>query len=371
MSVPWNGEPGRMTRLAGRFAGGFRPDWYRTAIVGLVVSLSLVSVGSTFAAAQEPGQETETLRVTLHLRDADTEGPLMGALIEISGHPRRYVTGVGGQVAFELPAGQYTFTARKGGYATLRGDFTVVYQGNLMVMMHGLGDVDTSVPGRLLVRVAESGSGRLIEGAAVSLSEGQGRLTDGQGWVEFSDLDGPVAEVTVQMFGYETRTEPISLREGRSTVVEVAMSIDAVVLAPIEVTAESRFLEKQGVYWRIDRGWPDKLLTREELIERSEPRLADAFRHLAGVQVDYWGPFALLKTHTGCPIPVFLDGRQLGSEVSALNFAVGLNIDDIPAEDVELAEYYEPGRVPARFVRPSSNNCGAVLLWSRRLAGRG
>ena len=371
MSVRWNGEPGRMTRLAAGYAGGFRPEWYRTVIVGLVVSLSVVSVGSPAAAIQEPGQETETLRVTLHLRDADTEGPLMGALIEISGHPRRYVTGVGGQVAFELPAGQYTFTARKGGYATLRGDFRVVYQGNLMVMMHALGDVDTSVPGRLLVRVAESGSGRLIEGAAVSLSEGQGRLTDGRGWVEFSDLDGSVAEVTVQMFGYETRTEPISLREGRSTVVEVAMAIDAVVLAPIEVTAESRFLEKQGVYWRIDRGWPDKLLTREELIERSEPRLADAFRHLAGVQVDYWGPFALLKTHTGCPIPVFLDGRQLGSEVSALNFAVGLNIDDIPAEDVELAEYYEPGRVPARFVRPSSNNCGAVLLWSRRFAGRG
>ncbi len=322
-------------------------------------------------AAQEPEPETETLRVTLHLRDADTDGPLMGALIEISGQSRRYVTGVGGQATFELPAGRYTFTARKGGYATLRGDFRVVYQGNLMVMMHELADVDTSVPGRLLVRVAESGSGRLIEGAAVSLAQGEGRLTDGQGWVEFRDLDGSVAEVTVQMFGYETRTEPISLREGRTTVVEVAMAIDAVVLAPIEVTAESRFLEKQGVYWRIDRGWPDKLLTREELMERSVPRLADAFRHLAGVWVDYWGPFAFLKTHTGCPIPVFLDGRRLGSDVTALNFVVGLNIDDIPAEDLELAEYYEPGRVPSRFVTPSSNNCGAVLLWSRRLAGRG
>lgn len=339
--------------------------WPRTVIVGFLVSLSPVSVGAPALAAQEPGRETETLRVTLHLRDADTDGPLMGALIEISGHSRRYVTGVGGQVAFELPEGHYTFAARKGGYATLRGDFTIVYQGDLTVVMHRLGAVDTSLPGRLLVRVAESGSGRLIEGATVSLPGGLGGLTDGQGWVEFGDLDGPVAEVTVRMLGYETRTESISLRDGRTTVVEVALSIDAVVLAPLEVTAESRFLEKQGVYWRIDRGWPDKLLTREELIERAEPRLADAFRQLAGVRVDYRGHLAVLTTHGGCPIPVFLDGRPLGLNV------VGLNIDDIEAEDVELAEYYDPGRVPSRYVRPSANNCGAVLMWSRRAAGKG
>ncbi|MDE2874919.1 MAG: carboxypeptidase-like regulatory domain-containing protein [Gemmatimonadota bacterium] len=320
--------------------------------------------------AQEPTRDTESLRVTLHVRDADTNEPLLGALVELAGRSRRYVTGVGGHVSFEIPPGRYTFTAHKGGYATLRGDFRVVYQGNLTVMMHDLGDVDASIPGRLLVRVAEFGSGRLIEGAAVSLSGGQARLTDGQGWVEFGDVGGPVAEVTVRTFGYETRTEPISLHEGRTTVVEVAMAIDAVVLAPLEVEVESGFLERQGVYWRIDRGWPDKLLTREELIEQAVPRLADAFRSVSGVRVDYWGPFALLKTHTGCPIPVFFDGRQLGAE-AGLNYVVGLNIDDIPAEEVELAEFYEPGRVPARFVLPSTDNCGAVLLWSRERAGKG
>lgn len=49
-----------------------------------------------------------------------------------------------------------------------------------MVMMHELADVDTSVPERLPVRVAESGSGRLIEGAAVSIPGGSARLTDGR-----------------------------------------------------------------------------------------------------------------------------------------------------------------------------------------------
>ena len=125
------------------------------------------------------------------------------------------------------------------------------------------------------------------------------------------------------MFGYETRTEPVSLHEGRTTVVEVAMAIDAVVLAPLEVEVESGFLERQGVYWRIDRGWPDKLLTRKELIEKSVPRLADAFRSLAGVRVDYWGPFAFLTTHTGCPIPVILRWAEAGGRCPRVEFRRG------------------------------------------------
>ena len=144
--------------------------------------LSVTAGESATLAAQEPAQDAETLRVTLHVRDADTNEPLMGALVELAGRSRRYVTGVGGQVSFRIPAGHYTFTVHKGGYATLRGDFRVVYQGNLAVAMHELGDMDTSTPGRLLLRVAEFGSGRLIEGAVVSLSGGQGRA-DGRGGV--------------------------------------------------------------------------------------------------------------------------------------------------------------------------------------------
>ena len=356
-----------------RCAGADGGDGCRAVAVTFSACLSLGSLMVAFGlAAQEPDQEPEVVRITAHVRDAATDGVLRGALIELSGQSRRYVTGMQGRVSFDIPVGDYTFTVHKGGYATLQGDFRAVYDGDLTVTMHELGDVDTNIPGRLLVRVAEFGSGRLIEGAAVSLTGGQARMTDGQGWVEFTDLSGPAAEITVRGFGYQERTAPVPLHEGRTTVVEVAMAIDAVVLAPIEVTAESQFLEQQGVYWRIDRGWPRRLLTRKQLMEKAVPRLADAFRELPGVRVDYWGPFAFLMTHAGCPIPVYLDGQPLvGSNIAALNFVVGLNIDDIEAEDVELAEFYEPGRVPGRFVLPSADNCGAVLLWSRERAGKG
>ncbi len=331
----------------------------RTAAVCLAVLLPASAPG---LAAQEPGEDAEAVRVTLQLRDADTKGTLMGVLIELAGQPRRHVTGMDGRVSLEVPPGRYTVTAHKGGYATLRGAFHVLGRGLLTVMMHELGDLDTGVPGRLLLRVAEFGTGRLIEGASVSIPGGSARLTDGEGWVEFTGPGGPVVEVTVEMLGYETRTEPISLHEGRTTVVEVAMAINAVVLAPVEVVASSGFLERQGVYWRIERGWPDRLMTREELVERAEPRLADAFRSLPRIRVDYRGPLAALTTHTGCPIAVYLDGRRLTD-----SDPVGLNIDDVLAEDVEFAEVYDRGRTPARFPGP----CGAVLLWSRERAGKG
>ena len=282
------------------------------AVVALAVCASLGSFASAPGlAAQEPERDTTIFRVTLHLRDAATGTALPGTLIELSGHSEPHVTGDRGEVSVEVPAGRYTLTANKGGYTTLRGVFRVVREGDLRVMMRELGDVDRSIPHRLLVRVSEFGSGRLMQGASVSVRGERVQLSDGQGWVVFWDLSGPVAEVTVEGLGYETRTESVSLQEGRTTVVEVAMAIEALVLAPLEVEAEAGFLEKQGVYWRIDRGWPTKVLTREELMERAKPHLPDAFRHLPTVRVINLGHVTILATHLGCVTPVYL-GRAGG-----------------------------------------------------------
>ena len=253
----------------------------------------------------------------------------------------------------------------------LRGDFRVVRvvrAGELTFLMHALGDVDTSIPERLLVRVAEFGSGRLIEGAAVSLVGGQGGLTDGSGWVEFRDLGGPVAEVTVQMFGYEKRTEPVTLHQGRTTVVEVAMSIDAVVLEPLRVEVRSRYLEAHGVYWRMDHNRTMHVFDSEDLIERGGvPYLTQAFTKLPGLHVT-GGSISGLR---GCKIAVYWDGMPMewGGRVVT---TVPWGLDEIPPEEIDLVEIYTGIRTPLRFSRwpGDMNNCGAVAFWSRRFADR-
>ena len=310
-------------------------------------------------ATREPGPDTTAFRVTLHLRDVEDNAPLLGALIELPDHPEPYVTGMNGTVSLEIPPGRYTLTANKGGYTTLHGAFRVVGEGDLQVLMRELGDVDTSIAGRLVVRVSEFGSGRLIQGASVSVNGEGGRLSDGQGSAEFGGLEGPVVEVSVEGFGYETHTEPVTLNEEGTTVVEVAMAINALVLDPIEVEAGSGFLERMGVNWRVERGWPDSLLTRETLMEEGKPNLADAFRRLPGVMVSFRGPIVILTTYGGCRIPVLLDGISVGTS------AVGLSLNDIPAGYLELAEVYQGGRVPGRF---GPSPCGLILLWSREAA---
>ena len=258
------------------------------------------------------------------------------------------------------------YTAHKGGYAMLRGDFRVVRvarAGELTFLMHELGDVDTSIPGRLLVRVAEFGSGRLIDGAAVSVVGGQGGLTDGSGWVEFGEVSGPVAEVTVQMFGYERRTEPVTLHEGRTTVVEVAMSVDAVVLAPLEVVAKSRYLEKHGVYWRMDHGHAMHVFDSEDLIERGGvPYLTQAFTKIPNLHV-FGG---IIFGRRQCEIALYWDGMPWHLA------AVPWGLDEVPPGEIELVEVYTGLRTPLRFSRGPGdiNDCGAIAVWSRRRADR-
>ena len=339
-----------------------RCDRFRAVLLSLAASLSLGSLAFPPVLA---AQEAETVPVTIRLLDAETNGVLRGALIELSGQARRYVTGMDGRVSFEVPMGRYALTAHKGGYATLRGDFRVTRAGHLTFLMHELSDVDTSISERLLLRVVEFGSGRLIEGAAVSLPGGQARMTDGHGWVEFRDLSGPVAEVTVEMFGYEKRTEPVSLHEGRTTVVEVAMAIDAVVLAPIEVEVQSQFLEKHGVYWRIDHDRVMHLFDTEDLIERGTPHLVDAFRGLPSLHVIGFWPLVSITGPRQCEIAWYWDGMPM-------IFNPYGSLEDIPREAIALVEVYTGMRTPSRFSRGPGdiNTCGAIVFWSRRRADR-
>ena len=364
------GAPGRARPPAGPSRGMHRRHvrptnrgrlaaWPVAALLWSGSALSSPALG-----AQEPAGEVEVFGVTMRIHDAGSGTAVLGALIELPGVSRRYTTGVAGEVTFEIPAGHYTFTVHKGGYATLRGDFGVIGPSELTVTMHELGDVDTSVPGRLLVRVAEFGSGRLIEGAAVSLPGGRGGLTDGDGWVEFTDLDGPAAEITVQMIGYRKRTEPVTLREGRTTVVEVAMSIDAVVLAPIEVEVRSGFLEAHGVYWRMDHNRTMHVFDTEDLIERGgEPYITSAFTKIPNIHV--YGPGIVLGRRR-CELATYWDGIPL--ELAAAPEI----LDGIQPEDIELVEIYTGTRTPTRFSRwPGDiNTCGAIVYWSKRRADR-
>ena len=340
------------------------PRWARWDVRSRRRVPSLAFLMLVFAGALVPvpalwAQEPTMVRVTVQMRDDANQAPLMGALVRVPGQPRPYITRVDGQVDFELPAGQYVITARKGGYSTLTHVLDVSHPEVVTLQLKRLAEVEPGLPATLLVRVREAESGRAIEGAAVSLLGGETRVTDSRGNVQFNTLSGE-ARIKAEMIGYADRTEPVSVHSDGMTFVELAMAVDAVVLPPIEVEVRSRHLLANGVYRRIDSGQVMRLLTRKDLETFPVSFLSDAFSFVPGVQVDrsrvgetkLFGPAR--GDPDGCELKVYVDGMP-----------TEMNIDSLSPEMVELAEVYWGLRTPMQYRGVNASNCGVVLLWTR------
>ncbi len=349
-----------MTPHTMQLAGAPRGAWSRAALLGFAASLAVgASAPHTVLRAQEP----TTVRMTVQMRDAQTQAPLMGALIRVPGQARPYITGVDGQVSFEVPAGTWVITARKGGYFTATEELEVRGPDEITMLLRRLEEVEAGLPATLLVRVREAGTGRSIEGAGVSLVGGETRITDKRGNVQFATLSGE-ARLNVEMIGYANRSEPVSVHSDGTTVVDLAMAVDAVVLEPIKVEVRSRHLLVNGVYRRIDSGQVMRLLTREDLEKFPVSFLSDAFSSVPGVQVDrasvgdtkLMGPAR--GDPNGCELKVYVDGMP-----------TDMNIDSFSPEMVELAEIYWGLRTPIQYRGVNASNCGVVLLWTRRGGG--
>ena len=162
-------------------AGSCRWNRPRAALL-VLVAMSLAAVPSAQAVeAQEISQEGGVVAWTAQVRDATSNEALLGAVIELGGMVRRYVTDVDGRAVMDVPRGRYKVTVRRWGYDKLAGDLEVIRSGELMLEMHRTSNVDLDAPGRLLVRVVNGESGDPIEGALVSLPEGGSRVTDRSG----------------------------------------------------------------------------------------------------------------------------------------------------------------------------------------------
>ena len=181
----------------------------------------------------------------------------------------------------------------------------------------------------------------------------------------FGDLRRAWVEVAVRRIGYATRTEPVLLEAELTTLVTIPMTVEAVYLAPLEVEVRSRFLEAQGVYWRIDHDRTMHVFDADSLIARMKgsPLLGHAFTRLPGLFVWYTGGAPSFLGSRKCEIGVFWDGAPYWTNPYG-------HFDDIPPEAIELVEVYTGVRTPTRFQRwPGDlNNCGAIVFWSKKRA---
>lgn len=335
------------------------PDVVRgLRVAAMLLALALTCAVAPRDAGAQSDREADVVRITARVQDVDTRADLLGAVLELSGVANRHVTGVDGSVSFDAPIGDYTLTVRKGGYATLRGDFRVIRPGDFLLRMSQSDEGDMSAPSRLVVKVVEAYRARPIEGATVTLADGAMAVTNAEGRAEFNGLQSRLARLEVEMIGYATRTEPVTLHPDRTTAVDVEMTIEAVPLRPLRVEVRSRFLEVNGVYRRMDQGRVMHLLTKRAIEERGSARISDAFSHVPGLKIDRESTYrSVLMAPSNCPLAVYVDGIPFGVDIEG-----SVNIDQIPPDWVELAEVYWGNRAPIEY---RGNACGVVLIWTR------
>ncbi len=218
----------------------------------------------------------------------------------------------------------------------------------------------------LVGQVVSSSTGQPVEGAVVHLlSSGYGALTDVEGNFRIPQTWAGPDTIEVRFIGYTPGQQPIDLVPDETTRVTLLLSSTVVRIADltVEIRQTRRARNLQGFAYRMDRGF-GQYFTPKEIIRRN-PRLpSDLLRGMPGVSV---GPVqygrAQVRMGKGgnlqCPPAVFLDGMYQG----------GLDLDDIPKEDLGAVEVYRRDtETPLEFLRPSST-CGAIVIWTPDGAG--
>lgn len=209
-------------------------------------------------------------------------------------------------------------------------------------------------------RVISASTGRPLEGAVVSFrGSGYGAITDSTGNFRIPHTWAGLDTVEVRYIGYSPSETAIEIEPEVTTEVVFLLSPTVVRIAELTVQIERsrRDVKLSGFEERRERGFGVFLTPRD--IRRRNPNLAsDVLRGVPGVEVGRIehgrAPVYMTRGARKCPPAVYLDGV----------YQSGLQVDDIPREDVGAMEVYRgPSETPAEFQR-LSRTCGAVVIWT-------
>ncbi len=227
---------------------------------------------------------------------------------------------------------------------------------------HGQNTNETRRTAALVGQVVSASTGRPVEGAVVHLlRSGYGALTDSTGNFRIPQTWAGPDSLEVRFIGYEPSHQPIDLVPDETTRVTLLLSQTVVRIADltVEIRQTRRARNLAGFVERMERGFGTFFTPRD--VQTRNPRLpSDLFRGEPGVQVgrmEYGrAPVYLGDGASGrrCPPAVYLDGV----------YQAGMQIDDLPKEDMGAVELYKRGtETPMEFMRVGST-CGAIVIWT-------
>lgn len=233
---------------------------------------------------------------------------------------------------------------------------------------------------RLFGRVIDDETTEPIPGAIVELLNSRGSalgqaLTNDHGAFVFIVPQHAGYRFRASRLGYRRTNTPTLWAEEHDTLhVEIRLDHEAVLLAPLEVTAWSRRVRPSPV----TEGFRDRMasglgyyVTREDVLERKPLFASDMLTSIPGVQLRSSGrgtsrQIFLTRTGGNCPAQIFVDGMLLNGSspgMAAPDFTLDEAVAPGSIEGIEV--YHGLASVPAEFLNPDSR-CGAVVVWTRR-----
>jgi len=336
---------------------------------------AVLALGAPGPGGAQERPLVERVTVTGRVVNALTRLPIAGVLVELLEVDMALRTDERG--VFELtnaPVGTYELRLSAPGYQTSQGAFAIVQAGSFTVSLRPLGGGEMIQPGRLVGAVREAGTERPIPAVRVRIPtfflDG---LTGDDGRFSFAEVPPGRHEVEFANLGYAIRRDTIEVASGKTSDVEVALSVDPVEVEPITVTVERReqVLEQRGFYERRRVSVGGHFIDREAIEDQAPVEMVDIFRRIPGAEVRLADPAnpmtraIILRGGRGelraCYPSVYLDGllvHRASEGPAMLNYIVD-------PDKVAGVEIYQGGATMPVQYGGTMGGCGAIVIWTR------
>lgn len=164
-----------------------------------------------------PGSATITGQVT----DSQTRQPIVAATVSLSPGGMSTFTDVSGDFTLQPGPGTYTVTASATNYNSASQTVTVS-SGQRAALSFRL--TSTTSIGSIAGTVTDAATQAPIVGATVTLSSGLIRVTDTNGNFSYGVVLSGTYTLTVSAVGYATQSQPVTVRAGRTTNAQIALT---------------------------------------------------------------------------------------------------------------------------------------------------
>jgi len=230
----------------------------------------------------------------------------------------------------------------------------------LCVITASVASAQPAFGSRELVGAVRDPAGGPIEGAIIQI-HGVAARSDSRGAFRLFTSDVDTITIGIRRLGYSPVSALLEARNRQWDTLVVEMDPIPQQLAAVKAEAARARLGLRNIDDRKKLG-AGQIYVRDEIEGRHSNHTSDVVSGARGVRLvklrnGYGVRFAAFReTRADCSPNLWIDGQ----------LAPGLEIDDVPASDLEAIELYENWTVtPIEFSKGSSIPCGTIVLWTR------